>query len=163
MKVISTACDPCLGGRDFDMCIFNHLVKEIEERYKLKVRSNVKARVRLLKSCERLKKIMSTNSTEIPLNVECLMEDTDISCKMKREFFESLCEPLLARIRQTMQKALSASNLKPDEIYSVELVGGGTRIPAVKNLVKEIFGKEGSTTLNADEAVARGCAFQVWF
>ncbi|KAL5104443.1 hypothetical protein TcWFU_003698 [Taenia crassiceps] len=133
MKVISTACEPCLGGRDFDMCIFKHLADEIKE---------------------------STNSTEIPLNVECLMGDTDISSKMKREFFEKICEPLLSKIKQTMEKALSLSKLKPECLYSVELVGGGTRIPAVKRLVKEVFGKEGSTTLNADEAVARGCAFQ---
>lgn len=75
---------------------------------------------------------------------------------------QTLCQDLLERVKATMEKALIGSNLKPDEIYSVELVGGGTRIPVVKNLVKAIFGKEGSTTLNADEAVARGCAFQVW-
>ncbi|CDS41517.1 Heat shock 70 kDa protein 4 [Echinococcus multilocularis] len=160
MRVISTAWDPCLGGRDFDMCIFKHLVKEIEEKYNLKVMSNAKACVRLLKSCERLKKIMSTNSTEIPINVECLMEDTDISLKMKREFFEEICRPLLLRVKQTMEKALALSTLKLGDLYSVELVGGGTRIPAVKTLVREVFGKEGSTTLNADEAVARGCALQ---
>nr|CUU98592.1 hypothetical transcript [Hymenolepis microstoma] len=159
MRVLSTACDPCLGGRDFDMAIFKHLVKEIQEKHKLDVMSNKKARVRLLKACDKLKKVMSTNSTEIPINVECLMEDTDISCKMKREFFESLCESLLLRVKQTMENALVASNLKVADLHSVELVGGGTRIPAVKNLVKEVFQKDGSTTLNADEAVARGCAF----
>lgn len=47
-----------------------------------------------------------------------------------------------------------------EDIYSVEIVGGSSRIPAIKNLVQEIFGKEPSTTLNADEAVARGCALQ---
>ncbi|EUB58188.1 Heat shock protein [Echinococcus granulosus] len=160
MRVISTAWDPCLGGRDFDMCIFRHLVKEIEKKYNLKVMSNAKACVRLLKSCEGLKKTMSANSTEIPINVECLMEDTDISLKMKREFFEEICRPLLLRVKQTMERALALSTLKLGDLYSVELVGGGTRIPAVKTLVREVFGMEGSTTLNADEAVARGCALQ---
>ena len=51
--------------------------------------------------------------------------------------------------------------LKVDDIYAVEIVGGATRTPAVKQLVKSIFKKEASTTLNADEAVARGCALQV--
>ena len=51
--------------------------------------------------------------------------------------------------------------LSKDDIYSVELVGGSSRIPAVKELVKKIFDREASTTLNADEAVARGCALQV--
>lgn len=52
--------------------------------------------------------------------------------------------------------------LSKDDIYSVELVGGSSRIPAVKELVKKIFDRDGSTTLNADEAVARGCALQVY-
>ncbi len=59
-----------------------------------------------------------------------------------------------------MEKAFTAAGLKHEEIYSVELVGGGTRIPAIKKLVHDVFQKEGSTTLNADEAVARGCALQ---
>ena len=53
------------------------------------------------------------------------------------------------------------TELSKDDIYSVELVGGSSRIPAVKELVKKIFDREASTTLNADEAVARGCALQV--
>lgn len=53
--------------------------------------------------------------------------------------------------------------LSLNDIYSVEVVGGSSRIPAVKELVKKVFGKEASTTLNADEAVARGCALQVQY
>ena len=51
--------------------------------------------------------------------------------------------------------------LKPDDIYAVEIVGGATRTPAIKQLVTKVYGKEPSTTLNADEAVSRGCALQV--
>nr|VZI44509.1 unnamed protein product [Spirometra erinaceieuropaei] len=160
MKVLSTASDPCLGGRDFDMCIFKHMAEEIKEQYKIDVFKSPKSRARLLKSCEKLKKVMSTNSTDIPLNVECLTEDRDFSSSMKREFFEDLCQPLLIRVRNTLQRALDAAGLKPDNVQFVELVGGGTRIPAVKRIVADVFGKEGRTTLNADEAVARGCALQ---
>lgn len=53
------------------------------------------------------------------------------------------------------------SDLKPDDIESVQIVGGSSRLPAVKSLVQKVFGKEPSTTLNQDEAVARGCALQV--
>lgn len=56
---------------------------------------------------------------------------------------------------------LFLSELSRDEIYAVEIVGGATRIPAVKERISKFFGKEISTTLNADEAVARGCALQV--
>ena len=55
----------------------------------------------------------------------------------------------------------SSSGLKTDDIYSVEVVGGSTRVPAIKQLVFKVFHREPSTTLNADEAVARGCALQV--
>lgn len=51
--------------------------------------------------------------------------------------------------------------MSPDDLFGVEIIGGSTRIPAVKELVKSVFGKEPFTTLNADEAVARGCALQV--
>jgi molecular chaperone DnaK (HSP70) len=55
----------------------------------------------------------------------------------------------------------SIVDLKPEDVYAVEIIGGCSRIPAIKSLVKAIFGEEPSTTLNADEAVARGCALQV--
>lgn len=56
-----------------------------------------------------------------------------------------------------------SSELKPNDIHSVEILGGASRIPAFKTLVTQVFSKEPSTTLNADEAVARGCALQVTF
>merc|ERR1712045_881029 len=59
-----------------------------------------------------------------------------------------------------MGEVLTASKLKPEVIYSVEIVGGSTRIPAIKTMIEKVFGKESSTTLNADEAVSRGCALQ---
>lgn len=52
--------------------------------------------------------------------------------------------------------------MSPDDIYSVETVGGSSRIPCIKELVKKVFNKEPMTTLNADEAVSKGCALQVW-
>jgi len=84
------------------------------------------------------------------------MNDIDVSGKMNREEFERLSESLLARVRKTLSELLHEAKLKPEEIDLVEIVGGSTRIPAVKQIVKEVFGKEPSTTLNADEACARG-------
>lgn len=84
MKVLATASDPGLGGRDFDRCIFDHLVKEFGERYRLNVLSSKKACLRLMTECEKLKKLMSANSTSLPLNIECFMEDKDVSAKMSR-------------------------------------------------------------------------------
>merc|ERR1719383_630778 len=103
---------------------------------------------------------MSANATEIPINVECLVEEIDFSAKMKRDDFEALCEDLLKRIRVVFERLLTSCGLTVDQIHSVEIVGGASRIPAVKRLVGQVFGKEPSTTLNSDEAVARGCALQ---
>ncbi|KAL3318858.1 Heat shock 70 kDa protein 4L, partial [Cichlidogyrus casuarinus] len=82
VKLLSVSCDPNLGGRDLDMAIFRHMCREIKANYKLDVTSNKKASIRLLQECEKLKKLMSANSTQIPLNIECFMEDKDISLRM---------------------------------------------------------------------------------
>jgi len=85
------------------------------------------------------------------------MNDIDVSGKMKREDFEKLSESMLARVRKTLQELMVEAKLQPQDVDLVEIVGGSTRIPAVKQIVHEVFGKEASTTLNADEACARGC------
>ena len=118
--------------------------------------SNTRARLRLRAECEKLKKLMSSNSSAIPLNIECFMNDVDVSGRMKRDEFESLSEQLLARVRKTLLELLAAAQLTTADVDLVEIVGGSTRIPAVKQIISDVFAKEPSTTLNADEACARG-------
>lgn len=77
-----------------------------------------------------------------------------------RATLEEMSAGLLQRVETALQQCLSDSGLKLDDIASVEIVGGSTRIPAIKNLIEKIFHKFPSTTLNQDEAVARGCALQ---
>lgn len=160
MVVRGVGWDSNLGGRDFDMALFNHFCEEFKQKYKIDVRSNLKAKFRLLAGCEKLKKILSANS-QAPLNIECLMDDKDVSSMVKREQFELLIEPLLQRLENPIKRAIESSGLKSiDEIDCVELVGGSTRIPAVKQKIMELFGgKTLSTTLNQDECIAKGCAF----
>ncbi|OON22102.1 DnaK family protein [Opisthorchis viverrini] len=160
MKVLATACDPHLGGRDFDRIIFDKLAEEFEAKYKAKVSENPKATVRLLQECEKVKKAMSANSQELPVNIECLMNDRDLAGRIKRADFEEWSSELLCKFSELLQRCLSLTNLKPGDLHSVELVGGSSRIPALKSIVADIFKQEGRTTLNADEAVARGCALQ---
>nr|KAF6480346.1 heat shock protein family A (Hsp70) member 4 [Molossus molossus] len=71
-----------------------------------------------------------------------------------------MCDDLLARVEPPLRSVLEQTKLKKEDIYAVEIVGGATRIPAVKEKISKFFGKELSTTLNADEAVTRGCALQ---
>uniref|UniRef100_A0A3P9M3X4 Heat shock protein 4b n=1 Tax=Oryzias latipes TaxID=8090 RepID=A0A3P9M3X4_ORYLA len=160
LKVLATACDPQLGGKDFDEMLVQHFCEDFGKRYKLDVKTKPRALVRLYQECEKLKKLMSANSSDLPLNIECFMNDIDVTGKMNRGQFEEMCADILTRVEPPLQSLLEQAKLKKEDIYAVEIVGGASRIPAVKERISKFFGKELSTTLNADEAVARGCALQ---
>lgn len=90
-KVLATACDPELGGKDFDEVLVNHFCEEFGKKYTLDVKTKARAVVRLYQECEKLKKLMSANSSDLPLNVECFMNDVDVSGRMNRWVWEDLC------------------------------------------------------------------------
>ncbi|KAJ8404725.1 hypothetical protein AAFF_G00335880 [Aldrovandia affinis] len=160
LKMLATAFDPYLGGRDFDQRVVEHFCADFKLRCGLDVRSRIRALLRLRQECEKLKKLMSSNSTDIPLNIECFMDDKDVSGKMNRAQFEELCADLIERVSVPLVAMMEQAQLQPQDVCAVEIVGGATRIPAVKVQIAKFFGKEVNTTLNADEAVARGCALQ---
>lgn len=160
LKVLAAAFDPQLGGKDFDEMLVKHFCEEFAKKYKLDVRSKPRALVRLFQECEKLKKLMSANCSDLPLNIECFMNDIDVTGKLNRGQFEEMCGDLLAKVEAPLRSIMEQANLKHEDIYAVEIVGGASRIPAVKERISKFFGKELSTTLNADEAVARGCALQ---
>jgi heat shock protein 4 len=158
LKVISTAYDRHFGGRNFDKAIVEHFRKEFKEKNKIDINENPKARVRVAAAVEKLKKILSANANA-PLNIESLMNDIDVRGFLKRDELEGLVKPLLDRATGPVEQALADAKLKPEDIDFVELVGGSTRVPALKTAIQNYFGKTLSFTLNADEAIARGCAF----
>lgn len=158
LTVKSTACDRHFGGRDFDKALVEHLASEFKERYKIDIKSNPKAMVRVHAAAEKLKKILSANQ-QAPLNIESLMNDVDVSTMVTREGLESLVEPLLNRVHVPLEQALSEAGLTVEDIDVIELVGGCTRVPALKERIQKFFNKTLSFTLNQDEAIARGCAF----
>ncbi|GCB67523.1 heat shock 70 kDa protein 4-like [Scyliorhinus torazame] len=160
LKVLATAFDPYLGGRHFDEILVNHFCEEFGKKYKLDVKSKIRAVMRLYQECEKLKKLMSANASDIPMNIECFMNDIDVSGSLNRTQFEEMCSNLLSRVEAPLRSIMEQTKLKREDIYAVEIVGGATRIPAVKERITKFFGKTLSTTLNADEAVARGCALQ---
>uniref|UniRef100_A0A3P8QR39 Heat shock protein 4 like n=1 Tax=Astatotilapia calliptera TaxID=8154 RepID=A0A3P8QR39_ASTCA len=160
LKVLATAFDPYLGGRNFDEALVDYFCEEFKGKYKLNVRDNPRAVLRLYQECEKLKKLMSANSSDLPLNIECFMNDIDVSSRMNRLHFEEMCAQYLMRVEIPLKSALEQSKLSRDDICAVEIVGGATRIPAIKERIAKFFCKDISTTLNADEAVARGCALQ---
>ncbi|XP_039130789.1 heat shock 70 kDa protein 16-like [Dioscorea cayenensis subsp. rotundata] len=159
MRVLSHASDPNLGGRDFDEVLFRHFAEQFKDQYKIDVYSNAKACIRLRTACEKLKKVLSANA-EAPLSIECLMDEKDVRGFIKREEFEKLAAGLLERVLVPCKKALEDAELGVDSVHSVELVGSGSRIPAIGRILSGFFGKEPSRMLNASECVARGCALQ---
>uniref|UniRef100_A0A8C3ATC1 Heat shock protein 4b n=1 Tax=Cyclopterus lumpus TaxID=8103 RepID=A0A8C3ATC1_CYCLU len=160
VSVLATACDAELGGKDFDEMLVRHFCEEFGKKYKIDVKTKPRALVRLYQECEKLKRVMSANSSDLPLNIECFMNDIDVSGKLNRSQFEVMCADILARVEAPLQSLLEQAKLKKEDIYAVEMVGGASRIPSVKERISKYFGKELNTTLNADEAVARGCALQ---
>ncbi|OQR72186.1 heat shock 70 kDa protein 4-like [Tropilaelaps mercedesae] len=166
LKMLSCETE-IVGGRDFDKVLVDYFCENFKTNYKLDVQANKRALIRLYTECEKLKKQMSSISVELPLNIECFMEDKDVAGKMKRETFEELAAHLLTKVEVTLQKAITncppQTEGKPvtaQDLEGVEIVGGSSRVPAIKAIIKKVFGREPSTTINADEAVARGCALQ---
>jgi len=163
VTILATAFDRTLGGRDFDLLLFDHFAAEIKQKYKLDVRTNPRACIRLEVECEKVKKQMSLTAGKITMSIECFMEDKDIKCEIVRDDLEALAAPLLARIDAAANRlisSLAAQNITLDDFSAVEVVGGTTRVSAVRARLISLFKKDLSTTLNIDEAVVRGASLQ---
>ncbi|EMC96764.1 hypothetical protein BAUCODRAFT_70405 [Baudoinia panamericana UAMH 10762] len=159
LKVVSTAYDRHFGGRNFDKAIMDHFRQEFKEKFKIDVYENAKAKVRVAAAVEKMKKVLSANASA-PINIESCMNDVDVKGMLKRDEMEELVRPLLERATAPIEQALAEAKLKVDDIDFIELVGGCTRVPALKQAITNFFGgKQLNFTLNADEAIARGCAF----
>lgn len=158
LKVLGTAYDRNLGGRDVDLVIANHFAKQFKTKYKIDVHSNPKAFARVLNEAQKLKKMLSAN-TQAPFNIESVMNDVDVSGSMTREELEEYLQPLIAKISGPIEQALKIANVSKADVDSIEILGGTTRIPCFKNEISSVFGKPLSFTLNQDEAIAHGTAF----
>ncbi|XP_073302676.1 heat shock 70 kDa protein 16 isoform X5 [Primulina huaijiensis] len=159
MKVLSHAFDDNLGGRDFDEILFRYFATQFREQDNIDVCANARASLRLRAACEKLKKVLSANP-EAPLNIECLMEEKDVRGYITRDDFEKLSSDLLERIKITCHKALLDSGLTVEMVHTVEVVGSGSRVPAITKILNSLFRKEARRTINASECVALGCAMQ---
>ncbi|CAN4115387.1 unnamed protein product [Withania somnifera] len=144
---------------DFDEALFQHFAAKFKDEYKIDVFQNSRACIRLRAACEKLKKVLSANP-EAPLNIECLMDEKDVRGFIKREQFEQISIPILERVKKPLEKALAEAGLTIENIHAVEVVGSGSRVPAIMRILTEFFGKEPRRTMNASECVAKGCALQ---
>ena len=168
MKVLATVCDRYIGGRYFDKEIVEFLAEEFEKKTKINVRNNKKALLKLYAAAEKAKKTLSpAGVNEAVVNVECLAEDIDLSAKLTRDEFESRIASIIGRLQAPIDQALTEAGLTKEQIHECEILGGSTRINIVKKTLGEILGLDANamnyglkTTMNADEAVARGGALQ---
>ncbi|KAG9774470.1 Heat shock protein hsp88 [Exophiala dermatitidis] len=158
LSVKSTAFDRHFGGRNIDKALVDHFAAEFKEKYKIDITTNAKAYTRVAAAAEKLKKILSANA-QAPISIESLMEDKDVKGMLKRDELEELIKPLLDRVTAPLEQALAEAKLKVEDIDVIEMVGGSTRVPAIKERIAQFFGKPLSYTLNQDEAIARGCTF----
>jgi len=161
--VKSTDGDTHLGGDDFDQVIIDWLADEFLKDENIDLRKDPMALQRLKEAAEKAKiELSSSTSTEI--NLPYIMPVDGIPKHLVRTLsraqFEQLADSLLKAIVEPCKKAIKNASLSTSEINEVILVGGSTRIPAVQEKVKEIFGKEPSKGVNPDEVVAVGAAIQ---
>lgn len=162
-EVKSTNGDTHLGGADFDRVIVNFLADEFKKESGLDIRDDNAAMQRLRDEAEKAK-IELSSSNEVDINLPFLTADADgpkhFEMKMNRAKLENLVGELIDRTSEPCEKALKDAGLKAADIDAVVLVGGMTRMPAVAEKVKKIFGKEPMKGVNPDEVVAVGAAIQ---
>jgi molecular chaperone DnaK len=162
-EVLSTSGDTHLGGDDFDDKIVRWLLEEFKKENNVDLKTDRQALQRLTEASEKAKVELSS-LTESEINLPFLTAtDTGpkhLEKKLTRAKFEELCAPLIDRARIPVENALKDAKLDSSKIDEVVLVGGSTRIPAIKSLVKKILGKDPNQTVNPDEVVAIGAAVQ---
>jgi molecular chaperone DnaK len=162
-EVKSTNGDTFLGGEDFDQKVIDYLADEFRKDQGIDLRKDRMALQRLKEAAEKAKMELST-VTETDINLPFITADASgpkhLNIKLSRAKLESLCSDLLERLDAPCLTALKDAGMKASDINEVVLVGGMTRMPAVQERVKRLFGKEGHKGVNPDEVVAIGAAIQ---
>ncbi len=162
-EVKSTNGDTHLGGEDFDNIIVNFLCDEFKKESGVDIRDDAAAMQRIKDEAEKAKKELST-TTSTDINLPFLTADADgpkhFEYTLTRAKLEELVKPLLERLADPVEKALKDAKLSASDIDEVVMVGGMTRMPAVVEEVKKIFGKDPMQGVNPDEVVAVGAAIQ---
>ncbi len=162
-EVKSTNGDTHLGGADFDRVIINYFADEFKKEHGIDITDDKAAMQRLRDEAEKAKIELSA-AQEVDINLPFLTADADgpkhFEHKLTRAKLESLVADLIDKTAAPCEKALKDAKVKAADIDAVVLVGGMTRMPAVQEKVKQIFGKDPMKGVNPDEVVAVGAAIQ---
>jgi len=162
-EVKSTNGDTFLGGEDFDTLLVNHLADEFKKENSVDLREDKLALQRLKEAAEKAKiELSSASQTEV--NLPFITADQTgpkhLTHKLTRASLESLVEKLIERTIIPCKAALKDAGIDASKIDEVVLVGGQTRMPKIREAVKEFFNKEPNMSVNPDEVVAMGAAIQ---
>ena len=162
-EVLATSGDPHLGGDDFDKAIVDYLADTFKANEGIDLRQDKQALQRLTEAAEKAK-IELSSATQSEINLPFITATQDgprhLDQSLTRGKFEELCASLVSRCQGPVQDALKEASLSRDKIDEVVMVGGSTRIPAIKTIVKQLTGKDPNQSVNPDEVVAIGAAIQ---
>ena len=162
-EVKSTNGDTHLGGEDFDNIIVNYLLDEFKKESGIDIKNDAAAMQRVKDEAEKAKKELSS-ATSTDINLPFLTADADgpkhFEHTLTRAKMEELVAPLIDRLAKPVERALKDAKLSANEVDEIVMVGGMTRMPAVVEKVKKIFGKDPMQGVNPDEVVAVGAAIQ---
>lgn len=163
VEVQSTDGDAHMGGRDIDQKIVRFLIDEFKKTHSVDLGKDKLALQRLDEAAEKAKHELST-TTETNINIPFISQGSDgplhMDQKLTRAKLEEIAHEYVDKSIEITKRAMEASGLKISEIDEIILVGGQTRMPAIQNAVKELFGKDPNRTINPDEVVALGAAIQ---
>jgi molecular chaperone DnaK len=162
-EVLATAGDTNLGGDDFDNVLVNWLINDFKKKEGIDLGDDIQALQRLTEAAEKAKIELSTvdkTTIHLPFITADKTGPKHIEQELTRDVFEKLCENLINRCRIPVEKALNDARLDKSDLNEIVLVGGSTRIPAIKNLVESLTNKKPNQSVNPDEVVAIGAAIQ---
>ncbi|MEB3248066.1 MAG: molecular chaperone DnaK [Merismopediaceae bacterium] len=163
-EVKATSGDTQLGGNDFDKRIVDWLAEQFLEQEKVDLREDRQALQRLTEAAEKAKiELSGVSVTDINLPfITATAEEgpKHLETRLTRSQFEELCGDLITRLQRPLKRVLKDAGLSPIQIDEVVLVGGGTRMPMVKGLVRSFIDREPNENVNPDEVVAVGAAIQ---
>ncbi len=163
VEVKATSGDTHLGGDDWDRVIVNWLIDGFKADTGIDLSGDAMALQRLRDEAEKAK-IALSNQTTVDINLPFITADATgpkhLQRSLTRAQFEQMTDSLFERTKEPCRKAMADANISADKIDEVILVGGSSRMPKVQEIIKQLFGKEGSKGVNPDEAVAVGAAIQ---
>merc|ERR1712150_64376 len=158
-EVLSTSGNTHLGGEDFDNRVVDYFTKVFKKKTGLDIKSDKRAMQKLRREAEMAKRKLSS-AHQVKLEIEDFYKGQDFSESLTRAKFEELNMDLFRKCLEPLNEVLNSADMEKSEVDEIVLVGGSTRIPKIKQMVEEFFGKTANTGVNPDEAVAYGAAMQ---